>query len=179
MCIDDEDRTILLDLTVDMPRSNGRPLLLQLQPVIRSNYYIKFRYSDIYRITFDHTQSSTGDLILFQLKSPVSYEYADGMTAIMTMFGSDRRPMRNRLSSLTFDPQHKELAAFVSKNLLVQLTHQDAQQFKELCKLAKIGHIRRGSIYQITSEIFSESVMTPLRQWISKKEWEVAFQVSI
>ncbi|CAE6521754.1 unnamed protein product [Rhizoctonia solani] len=177
--IDDPSRTIVLEITAGTAAadsSTGLGIFGALQTT--TNYYVKFRYSDIYRITFDLGTDLPNDVVLFQLKAPVTYESSNSISEIMRILSPNQRVIRNRLSSLTIDDKHEQLAKFISNNILVRLTHERAQLFKELCKSAQIGHLRTGPVYLTHSTIFSESSILSLRTWIAGKPWKVAFQLS-
>ncbi|CAE6419169.1 unnamed protein product [Rhizoctonia solani] len=177
--IDDPNRAILLEITVTQPEPLSGLGLGILGPLHAStNYYVKFRYSDLHKITFDLEPMRPDDMILFQLKSPVSYESADSMSEIMKILSPNRPVVRNRLTSLTFDNRHDRIAEFVSKTLLVRLTHERATLFKRLCRSAAIGHRRNGHVYLTQTTMFSGSSIQSLQTWIEGKEWKVAFQLS-
>ncbi|CAE6449490.1 unnamed protein product [Rhizoctonia solani] len=177
--IDDPNRAIVLEITVTKADTDATTSALSIflgQLETSTNYYVKFRYSDIYRATFDLGTNSSNDMILFQLKSPAFYESADSMSGIIWTM-SNQRITRKRLSYLTFDNQHGQLAKFISSNILVRLTHERALQFKNLCKLAQIGHLRTSPIYLTRSTMFSDSSIRSLQGWITGKSWKVAFQL--
>ncbi|KAF8760968.1 RdRP protein [Rhizoctonia solani] len=177
--IDDSNRIILLEITVIKagPTNGGLPFLGSLQS--STNYYVKFRYSDLYKITFDTDPGRSSSMILFQLNSPVSYESAGTMTGILQILSPDQPSRRNRLSSLTFDCEHSKIAKFVSRNLLVRLTHDRAVTFKRLYKSATTHRrIHNSPIYFTQSNMFSGTSIESLQRWIEGKEWKVAFQLS-
>ncbi|KAJ1311089.1 hypothetical protein OPQ81_009592 [Rhizoctonia solani] len=177
--IDDPNRTIILEITVITAVTTADTFLSLLGGMkTTTNYYVKFRYSDIHRITFDLGASQSHDMILFRLKSPASYESADSMSEMMMRMSPNQRVTRKRLSSLRFDENHEQLAKFISSNILVRLTHERALQFKKLCKSAQVGHLRTGSVYLRQSTMFSGSSVWSLRRWIAEKPWKVAFQLA-
>ncbi|KAG8691097.1 hypothetical protein FRC11_006846 [Ceratobasidium sp. 423] len=177
--IDDPSRTIVLEITAsktEADSSAGLGIFDSLQTT--TNYYVKFRYSDIYRVTFDSGTDHSNNMILFQLKTPASYESSNSMSAIMRFLSPNQRVTRNRLSSLTIDDKHEQLARFISNNILVRLTHERALLFKKLCKSAQIGHLRTGPVYLTQSTMSLESSIQSLQTWIAGKPWRVAFQLS-
>ncbi|KAL5640970.1 hypothetical protein ACGC1H_001445 [Rhizoctonia solani] len=177
--IDDLNRAVVLEITV-VETVDAASIVASILGGLgtSTNYYIRFRYSDIYRVTFDLGANHSNDMILFQLKSPASYESTDGMSDIMRMLSSNQRTARKKLSFLTFDDKHAHLAKFISSNILVRLTHERALLFKKLCKSAKMGHLRTGPVYLTQSAMFSEPSIRSLQRWIANKSWKVAFQLS-
>ncbi|CUA73903.1 hypothetical protein RSOLAG22IIIB_01424 [Rhizoctonia solani] len=174
--IDDPNRTVVLELTVVKIFDTTSALARLLGP--STNYYIRFRYSDIYRVTFDIGTNNPNNMILFQLKSPASYESSDSMSDIIGMMLPHQRTIRKRLSSLTFDNKHTQLARFISNNVLVRLPRERALLFKNRCLTAQIGRLRTGHVYLTQSNMFSESSIRALQSWIADKSWKVAFQLS-
>ncbi|CAE6470518.1 unnamed protein product [Rhizoctonia solani] len=177
--IDDLNRAVVLEMTV-IKTSDTTSIPSSILGLLgtSTNYYIRFSYSDIYRVTFDLGANHSNDMILFQLKSPASYESADSMSDIMRMFSSSQRTIRKKHSFLAFDDKHARLAKFISSNMLVRLTHERALLFEQLCKSAKIGHRRTGPVYLTRSAMFSESSIRSLQSWIADQPWKVAFQLS-
>ncbi|KDN43472.1 hypothetical protein RSAG8_06061, partial [Rhizoctonia solani AG-8 WAC10335] len=164
---DDTNRNIILTLSTD-------PNLLPEADA----YHIKFRYADIEDIIFDnHTDINK---LLFQLRTPVSYEATDSALAILSRMNFfettlERRPSRCRLACLPFD-QHVDLAKYISKNILVHLSKPAAKDFEKLAKLAGVTRLWKKRILSKSSTFRCEK-LNVLTGWIEKHKWEVAFQL--
>jgi hypothetical protein len=149
---------------------------LSLLP-LEDAFHIKFRYSDIDDIIFDH--HSEANKILFRLRTPVSYERSESELSLQfaNMNSAERRPSRTRLPSLEFDENHAELARYISRNVLIHLTKTSAIEFERLCELARVTRPWKRRIVLRNSRMFAPEKVRQLEQWISKHKWEVAFQV--
>lgn len=82
------------------------------------------------------------------------------------MFDDGRPRPRTRLSSLDFDPEHVQVAMFVSGALLMRLAKPAVTKFVEMCRIAGTRRPSEQRISVVKSNMFAPSKTKELRQWI-------------
>lgn len=160
----------------------NKSLVLKISPAesllsLEDAFHIRFRYSDIDDILFDHQLEVSK--LLFRLRTPVSYERLESelLNQLANMGSTERRPSRIRLTSLPFDDNHNELAKYISRNILISLPKPAAVEFERLCELARVARPWKKQISVTQSSMFAPTKILQIERWISKQKWEVAFQV--
>ncbi|QRW05216.1 RNA-dependent RNA polymerase [Ceratobasidium sp. AG-Ba] len=93
------------------------------------------------------------------------------------VFGTERKTTRMQLSWLTFDERHKHLVEYISRNIVVKLTKNEADDFRKLARTARLPELRSRIILIEPSNMFTPAKLLGLRQWIAGHGWEVAFQL--